>query len=302
MLVDFTGTAAEVDRGGVNAPLVYTRAHTIYALMCLLTSHLPNNEGCFRPITIIAPEGCVLNCRYPASVNERTLSGWHILPAIYAALADVLPQNVMAGCGLLQSFQTRGLNDGYGRPFNVPCFSGGGQGASFARDGLPGYIFPSTSSGMSIEVFESKSPGFIRSKSLLPDSGGAGQYRGGLGQRMVISKLPGYEMPLYVYAQPDLRVIPPQGLLGGKTGYTAHLTLNGEVPATGSQFDREGYLILYGEEDVIVFDLPGGGGYGDPRLRDRDALRSDLARGYVSLEGLRRDYSIDMVDLESDAS
>jgi 5-oxoprolinase (ATP-hydrolysing)/N-methylhydantoinase A len=199
----------------------------------------------------------------------------------------------MAGCGLLQSFRTRGV-DVDGRLFNVPFFSGGGQGASHGRDGLPGYIFPSTSSGMSVELFELKSAGFVRSKRLLADSGGAGQFRGGLGQRIEITKLPGYQPSLPIYMHPDLTICHPQGLQGGKPGRSARLTLNGEAPQRDSQFDREGLLFLNDQHDVIVFDLPGGGGFGDPKARNRDALRQDIRRGYVTPEGAQKDYGIEM--------
>jgi len=292
LTVDFTGTSGEVGRAGMNAPLVYSKAHTCYALMCILTPNVPNNEGCFRPVTVVAPEGCILNCRFPATVNSRTRSGWHIAPAIYAALAEALPEKVMAGCGLLQSFRTRGVERD-GRAFNVPSFSGAGQGASFGRDGMPGYIFPSTSSGMAVELFEMKAPAFIRSKRLLSDSGGAGQYRGGLGQRIVIGKLPGYEAPLPIYMHPDLMVCPPPGLLGGKDGCAARVTFNGALQGAGSSFDREGMMDLVEASDEIIFDLPGGGGYGDPATRAPEAIQRDLALGYVTPEGVTRDYGID---------
>jgi len=289
--VDFTGTSGEVERAGMNAPFVYTKAHTCYALMCLLTPNLPNNEGCFRPVSIIAPEGCILNCRFPASVNSRTRSGWHIAPAIYAAIADALPEKVIAGCGLLQSFRTRGVERD-GRAFNVPSFSGAGQGASFGRDGIAGYIFPSTSAGMAVELFEAKSPTLIHSKRLLPDSGGAGQYRGGLGQRIVLGKLPGYEEVLPIHMHPDLMTCPPPGILGGSDGRVAHVTLNGELLGPGSTLDREGVIYLRHASDAITFDLPGGGGYGDPALRDPVAVRQDLAMGYITAEGALHSYGV----------
>jgi N-methylhydantoinase B/oxoprolinase/acetone carboxylase alpha subunit len=184
-----------------------------------------------------------------------------------------------------------------GRAFNVPCFSGAGQGASLGRDGQPGYIFPSTSSGMATELFELKSPGLISSRRLLPDSGGPGQYRGGLGQRIVIRKLPGYTPPLAMYLHPDLRVCPAPGVLGGMDGRSARVTFNEEIPLPGSSFDREGVIMLVEETDTITFDLPGGGGYGDPHARDPQAVQRDLALGYITPAHAEEVYGATSVEM-----
>jgi 5-oxoprolinase (ATP-hydrolysing) len=124
----------QLPRGGINCTLNYTAAHTVYALKCILTPDIPSNAGCFRPISVEAPEGSILNCRYPAAVNQRTQTGWYCAPAIFAALADVLPDRVQAFTGLPMGAGAYGL-DGDGSVYNDHLFQGGGQGASLHGDG-----------------------------------------------------------------------------------------------------------------------------------------------------------------------
>lgn len=280
--VNYTGTSRQVERGGINATLAYTRAQTFYSLMCALTPHLPNNEGSLRPLAIEAPPGSILNCTHPAPVNMRLRSGWHLNTVLYRALAEALGDRVMAGSGFLGAMQARGRRED-GALYNVPFFFGGGQGASLGRDGRAGYIYPSTAAGMSVEVFESRAPLMIRSKTLLPDSGGAGRWRGGPGQRVVVTTLPGWPDPVEILLTPDRLLCPAPGLLGGRPGSPTRVSLNGEPPAPDSTFYSDGYLTLTSDEDVLVWDHAGGGGYGDPGERDPDLLERDLAMRFIKL-------------------
>lgn len=266
LTVDYTGSADEVSPGGINATLSYTRAQTFYTLMCALAPHLPHNEGSLRPFTIVAPEGSILNCRFPAPVNLRLRSGWHLNTILFAALAAVLPGQVMAGSGFLAAFQARGRRPD-GSQFNVPFFAGGGQGASAGRDGRPGYIYPSTAAGMSVEVFESRTPLVIHHKAILPESGGAGQWRGGPGQRVIAGLVPGWAQPVELLMTPDRMVCPAPGLLGGSPGAPVRVTVNGDAPAAGSAFYQAGYVTLTAPADLLVWDFAGGGGWGDPARR-----------------------------------
>jgi len=291
MEVDFAGSSPQVARGGLNSTLAYARAQTFYSLMCVLSPHLPNNEGSLRPLTITAPEGSILNCRYPAPVNLRLRSGWHISGALYAALAPVLPERVLAGSGFLGAFQTRGLDGG--RPFAVPFFAGGGQGASLGRDGRPGYIYPSTAKGMSVEMFESRTSLVIAEKRLLPDSAGAGQFRGGPGQRIRVRLHPAKRGPVHINLTPDRMRCPAPGFNGGLPGRRAQVLLNGREPGPESSFFREGLLTLERPEDELVFDLPGGGGFGPPEARDPRRIDADLQRRIVTPAGIQRDYRRD---------
>ena len=289
MAVDYAGSDPEVRRGGINATLAYTQAQTFYSLMCALTPHLPNNEGSLRPLTIAAPAGCILNCRYPAPVNLRLRSGWHLNTALYAALAAALPGRVMAGSGLLAAMQARGQRPD-GGSFNVPFFAGGGQGASQGRDGRAGYIYPSTAAGMSVEIFESRVPLLIRAKRLLADSGGAGQWCGGPGQQVEITPLPGWPEPIEILMAPDRMVCPAPGLQGGRPGGLSRVLVNGEPPAPGSTFYEAGYVTLESDQEVLTWDFAGGGGWGEPRAREPAAVERDLARGLITSTAAQRLY------------
>src|SRR5215211_7158475 len=169
--VDYAGSAPEQPGGGVNCTFTYTRAHTVYPLKCLLTPNVPNNEGCFRPIQVAAPEGSILNCRRTASVNTRTRTGWHLHTLLFGALAPVLPDRVQAGNGLMHAFRAAGT-EADGRPFGVHFFSGGGRGAGSATAGLGHNCFPSSAGNIPVEVFEARSPILIEERSLLDSTGG----------------------------------------------------------------------------------------------------------------------------------
>lgn len=285
--VDYTGSAGQVE-AGINCTLAYTRAQTFYSLMCALTPELPNNEGSLEPFSIHAPEGSILNCRFPAPVNLRLRTGWHINTVLYRALAPVLGDRVMAGCGFLAAFMARGTCGG--RPFSIPFFAGGGQGASRGRDGRPGYIFPSTAAGMSVERFESLAPLVIERKELLTDSGGAGRWRGGVGQRIEVGLVPGQNEPVEILLTPDRMLCPAPGLDGGQAGGSCRVLLNGIPLAADSTFYTHGYVVLGTAGNRLLWDLPGGGGYGDPKLRDRRAVARDVALGLVSEDAARELY------------
>jgi len=291
LYVDYTGSSAQVGRGGTNSPLIYTISHTCYALKCALLPGTPNNEGCYRMIHVSAPEGSILNARYPASCNSRTRTGWHIGPALFDALQQALPENVIAGCGLLQSSRVycRGA-DGQGAI--VSYFAAGGQGAGWHHDGRPGYIYPSTAAGMAAEIWELRSPTLSVEKRILPDTGGAGRRRGGPGQRIALRRLPGWEGQVGVHFYPDRARYPAPGLLGGQPGAPARVQLNGQTLSPDDPVYREGYLALR-DGDLFTFDLPGGGGVGDPRQREPERVRADLERGWVTPEAARTVYGVE---------
>lgn len=293
--VDYTGSAAEVSPGGINATLSYTQAQTFYTLICALAPHLPHNEGSLRPLHITAPHGSILNCRFPAPVNLRLRSGWHLNTVIFAALSAALPDQVMAGSGFLAAFQARGAQPD-GTQFNVPFFAGGGQGASARHDGRAGYIYPSTAAGMSVEIFEGRTPLLIRSKAILPDSGGAGRQRGGPGQRVVVTTRPGWDAPVELLITQDRMTCPAPGLHGGQDGAPVRLTVNGQAPAADSTFYTAGYLTLASDADALVWDFAGGGGWGDPHERARDAVLRDIALGVVSPAAAHGVYGVTDAD------
>ena len=185
LVVDYDGTSPQVDRG-INVVYNYTHAYTTYPLACSISPSVPNNAGSFRPVTVTAPEGSVLNARYPCAVGARHLIGHFLSQAVFGALSGAIPERVLAdGSAGLWNTQLEG-HDRDGRVFSYIFFSAGGMGARPASDGLSATAFPSGIKGVPAEAIEAVSPVLMLKRELRPDSGGAGKYRGGLGQEMVL--------------------------------------------------------------------------------------------------------------------
>ncbi len=287
--VDFDGTGDQLESGGLNCTLAFTTGQTQYDLKCLLAAGIPHNEGSTHPITITAPQGSILNCTFPASVNARVYTYHH---SIFLALASVVPDRVMAEPGLYTFPRIVGTYAD-GKAFDAPIFAGGGQGGSRGRDGMGGFIFPSSASNVSIELFEAACPAVITEKEWIPDSPGAGQYRGGPAARVVVRRLPGYERPVRMRYFPIRAAVPATGMLGGKEGTIDVPLWNGAPAAADSEIIRDGWATFRSDDDELVFQAPSGAGYGDPRRRDRRAIEADIRSGIVTPEGARRDYGYD---------
>ena len=216
MVIDFAGTSPQIDRG-INCVLNYTHAYAVYPVKCAIDPFTPRNEGSYRAIAVRAPEGSILNPTFPAPVSARQLTGHLLAGAIYQALSPVIPGRIIAECGGAPTM--RALFSGVdpaGDRFSQVLFASGGMGACPHRDGLPTTAFPTNAGAGSIEAFESVAPLVVWAKQLRPDSGGAGQYRGGLGQEAVIEvRSPA---PLRLSLLSDRREHPAQGVLGGAAG------------------------------------------------------------------------------------
>jgi 5-oxoprolinase (ATP-hydrolysing)/N-methylhydantoinase A len=287
--IDYEGTDPQLEFGGLNCTLSYTTGDTHYALKCALAPHIPHNEGSTRPLKVLAPEGSILNATFPVSVNARTYTGWHLYQILYAALAEIVPQKALAGPGLLQFPRVVGTYPD-GKEYNAPIFAGGGRGGSHGEDGIGGFIFPSSASTVSAEVFETASPAIITCKEWLPDTAGAGKFRGGPAQRITLRKLPGYEPPIRVRYAPIRGKIPAPGLFGGQEGSLDNPTWNGQPITPELEIGRDGWSSFREQTDELSFEVPSGGGYGDPRERDPALIERDIALGFVTPEGARRDY------------
>ena len=279
MTIDYAGSDPEEARGGINCTLTYTQAHTVYPLKCLLSPNVPANEGTFRPFTIEAPDGSILNCNVPASVGSRTRTGWHLHPLIFGALEPVMPHRVQAGNGLMHSVHAYGQEDD-GRFFNAHFFVAGGRGASQGRDGIGRNCFPSSARNVAVEVFESRVPVLVHDRNLRPGSTGAGTWRGAFGHRIEFGPLPGYERPLSFFLNPDRLRFPPRGLAGGHDGPRTEIRLNGEL--LGPEEIGSGQITLKTADDRFEVAVPGGAGYGDPAERDRALIEADRAAGLVT--------------------
>jgi len=282
LTVDWVEAPPELPIGGVNCTYSYAAAHTVYALKSILTPDIPSNAGCFRPLHVRAPEGSVLNARHPAAVNQRTMVGWFCGPAIFRALAPVLPDRVQAFTGLPASGTAYG-RDGRGRTFNDHIMFGGGQGASRHGDGHAALMYPTSAGNVPVEMFEQRTPLLVERKELIPDSGGPGTHRGGPGQRLVLRKVaPG--PPVLVNIIPHGMGAPMAGLLGGLEGGAARFTVKGGTIRNGRGTTT--LVELRDPGDVIVVESAGGSGFGDPRHRPVAAIARDVAEGYVTKAGL----------------
>jgi N-methylhydantoinase B len=256
-----------------------TFADTFYPLKCSLTPELPNNEGLFRPITIHAPEGSVLNTTFPSAVKSRSKTSFHLHVVIYGALQRAMPDRIQAGSGSFWAMTMHGVHDD-GSTFNVHVLPNGGKGATARGDGLATIAFPYNGTVTPTEIIENQAPVVVEHKRLVPNSGGAGRYRGGLGQEMQFRVVG--SRPMIASARPDKVRFPPPGARRGRPGLAGRFTINGRDAAV------QPHRLVPG--DRITLRLPGGGGYGDPRGRPRASIQDDIANGYVTRASARANY------------
>ncbi len=283
LFVDWAGAPPQVDRGGINCTFSYTAAHTAYALKCMLTPEIPSNAGDFRPIHISAPEGSILNCTFPAAVSIRTMTGWYCAPAIFGALAPALPDRVQGFTGMPMGAAFYG-RDRDGRSFNDHLFQGGGQGAGESGDGKSSLLFPTSAANTSVEMFETRTPMLVECKELIPDSGGAGRRRGGLGQRVRVRKLYDDGQPAFVGLHPQGIEVDTPGHFGGRAGRRADISLEEDGTLLGHQA-LGGLAELRSASQRLTIELSGGSGYGDPRERPPEEVSRDLDEGLVTEKG-----------------
>ena len=280
---DFTGTSP-ISSNGVNVPLVYSQAYFTYAMLCALAPGMPNNFASLAPFTVSAPRGSIVNAEHPDPVAVRHVIGHFVTDLVLGAIAPALPDIVPAeGSGALWNFQvsaraSAASTDGSweGRdlpPVEILMFNSGGTGARPSLDGLSATAFPSGVRTMSIEATEQVGPMIVWRKELRPGSGGAGRFRGGLGQVIELGPTPGYEF--HFSAMFDRIENPARGRDGGSSGAPGAVYLD-----DGTPFNAKGkQLVPAGRR--LVLELPGGGGFGDPADRDADAIANDIDQGYV---------------------
>lgn len=284
LTVDFDGSPGQVALG-VNVTLNYTAAYTTYGIKCALGGDIPNNEGSFLPVTIKAPDGTLLNAKYPAAIGGRHLVG-HFLPSlVMGALANALPDNVMApGFDGLWDTHLSGVNPKTGKHFSFTWFASGGTGALNSKDGFSATAYPSGIAGVPSEVMEALAPMVMHRRELRMDSGGPGRARGGLGQTMEIELLTD-EPYLFSGLYERVKHAAP-GLHGGAAGAAGNLFTNNQVELEPK------ISALVSADTVPVLEMPGGGGYGPAIERDPALVLEDVRDGYVSVESAERDYGV----------
>jgi N-methylhydantoinase B len=287
MEIDWTGSAAQV-KGAINNTWSYTAAASFTAAKSVLSVNMPNNDGVFRAITVIAPEGTIMNALPPAACAARGLTGFRAADCCFGALAQLYPDRVFAASEGGNTGITIGGYDATRRPFIYVDFMSGAWGARPWADGLDGNtsMFANMAS-FSIEVIEAENPLEVLDYAMVPDTAGAGQYRGGVSLRRTWRMLAD-EGILQVRA--DRQTHRPYGLQGGGPGAAGRNVLDPDTPGERKLHGKLTMTLHRGE--IFRHDLPGAGGWGDPMLRDIALVGKDLRDGLVTIAGAARDYGV----------
>lgn len=293
IVIDYAGTS-RASAYGINSPLCYTEAYTCFGLKCIVAPEVPNNHGSLSVFRTVAEPGSAVHPVHPSPVTARHVIGQMLADVAFGCLAQALPGELPAeSAGSIWVLPFADAGGGAGRAaganasrFNVMNVGMGGIGARPGKDGLSVTAFPSGVGAIPVEVTESESPLVFWRKEFLPDSGGAGAFRGGLGQVIEVGSTE--EHPFTVSAATfDRMRNPPRGRDGGEAGRNGTARL-----ASGPLLeDKAVHTVPPG--DRLIVELPGGGGLGDPRRRGPERIRADLEAGYITAKGAGRDYGFD---------
>lgn len=286
--VDFTGSD-EQQKGPVNCPFISTRALAIFVLKCVTTPGLPVNEGCHRPLKIVAAQNSIFN---PGPLAPTTMYGWPVtqgVEVIAKALHPALPKRIPAASGADVIYvPIFGISRETGKFWAHLAPGLIGHGASFSSDGENALMNDAEGAprNIPIEVLEAREPILIEKYELEQDSGGAGEYRGGLGYRQVKKLLE----PASMISCIDRVKFPHWGLNGGKSGGRNYVIVQSKMKGEFEVLKTP--AIELDEGSKIVIGAGGGGGYGDPLKRSLEAVRLDVMNGYVSLGKAKEDYGV----------
>ncbi|MBP8296445.1 MAG: hydantoinase B/oxoprolinase family protein [Burkholderiales bacterium] len=252
--IDYAGSSPQSEFG-INESYNHTFAYTLCPFKCMLCPEIPNNAGFTRLFTVTAPEGSIVNSRFPAAVGARQLVGHLLQAAVFDALAEVMPDRVQADSGTpLWTMVLHGIDPEHAHTFSTILFFNGGMGAMRDRDGYACTSFPANISNTPLEVTENIAPILFRSKALYAGSGGAGMHKGGAGQVIAFeSRWPGL---IKASLLTERIRIPAKGLLGGGAGKAGYVHKNGTPVAQPKG------IVELAMGDVLEFALPGGGGFG----------------------------------------
>ncbi|MCZ7570940.1 MAG: hydantoinase B/oxoprolinase family protein [Ardenticatenaceae bacterium] len=287
MIIDYSGTSGQTTRG-INSVYNFTAAYAHYGVQCVLAMGGFANEGAFRPLEIIIPEGSLLNAIYPAPVNARHLTVHFAVFALHGALHKAAPERVPAeSAGPIGAFQFDGRSK-EGKRWTYIFFASGGMGARPSKDGLATTFFPNNALNIPVEVVESDSPVLMECKELISDSGGPGRYRGGLGQRLVM-RVRG-DSQSYLSCMLERLSHPATGLQGGGTGSTTRI-----FTSRRPTLDPKSRIEILPDE-VITVELPGGGGFGLPTHRDRHVVLADIREGYITAQEAYERFALQRSD------
>jgi len=292
--VDFAGSGPQ-SKGAYNVPPSALRASVIYAVKALLDPELMPNAGLFEPVTIAAPEGTIVNPRFPGAVGARSNTAQKVAGAVVGALSMLVPEDrrMASGNDIMASTLYAGPRSRRAGLFVYVETIGGGGGARADADGQDGiHVHITNTSNLPAEALEIEYDLLVDEYALIPDSGGAGRFRGGLGiARQIRALKPGMVCHLRV----DGSKTGSAGLQGGGEGGRGAVVKNhGRNSAETAPPKSANNVMAVGESYRI--ETPGGGGYGDPSRRDPVALAADLRGGKVSEAAARRDYGDALVE------
>jgi N-methylhydantoinase B len=280
---DFSRSSDAVP-AAINSYINYTRAYAVFAIKTFCNALDPQTEGSMRPIKLTVREGSFFNPKFPSPSGGRPILQIRIFDTINGALAKALPERAMGAFSHWSNPNIGGIDDRTGRPFVMYDVSLAGYGGKFGSDGEEAMTPVMNCSNIPVEVHETHNPVRIHCLELIPDTGGAGRWRGGCGLRKDIELLNSSAVLSHLG---DRHVFPPYGIFGGNEGALAQSILNpqGNAEPLHSKETRE---IKRG--DILSFRLSGAGGYGPPEERDPAAIREDIADGYVTEEMAREAY------------
>jgi N-methylhydantoinase B len=296
MIVDYSDSAIQA-RGPINCPLGVTASGTYNGLLQLTDPSIPTNSGCFRPVRIITRPGTIMNVDFPgACYGGNTETHNRIVDVMHDALVHAIPHRVSAPTGSTCCNLTYGGLNESGEYYANYQWDGVGWGAGQGRDGNSAIVAPGGNSRIqSIEVIENRFPWIVESYGLRPDSGGPGEFRGGLGTVRVMTA----KAPMQINGLSDRFVVPAQGLAEGASAATGAFLIRRKgcsewktVPEdSGAKSLSKFADVPLSEGDSIMFCTPGGGGFGPPSQRDPTALEHDILNGYVTMKAAESVYS-----------
>jgi N-methylhydantoinase B len=287
--VDFSGSSDQV-QAGINSYINYTRAYSAFAIKVFTDPYLPQNDGVVRPIHVTSRPGSLFNPSYPAPSSGRAVIQVRMFEVICGALAKVVPERAMAAFSHWSNPIVGGVDDRTGKRFIFYDLVLGGYGARAHKDGPDALCPVFNATNIPIEVHETHNPVLIHCLEFLPDTGGAGKFRGGCGVRKDVQILADKSV---VSLSGDRHRFPPFGLFKGQPGARAKTLLN---PHSGAIALSSKEVRELKRNDTISFQLSGGGGYGDPCERDPRAVLEDVLDGFVSAAEAERSYGVVIAD------
>ena len=283
---DFAGSGPQV-KGNMNNSFAGLQASVLFALKVLVDPDGPTNHGMIEPVTITAPEASVVNAAFPAATAARAQTCQRIIDVVLGALAEAVPDRVVAASNGANGCATFSGTGPDGRYYVYLETIGGGAGGRAYRDGNDGIqVNVTNTSNLPIEALENEYPLLVERYELVEDSGGPGQYRGGMGLRRVYR---GLGHTLTFSGQGERSVHPPWGLFGGGPGGTGRIRVlhdDGRI----DQLAVKPSSLEVPETAAVSVETPGAGGYGPPAQRDAGALDDDLRDGKFSAAFLQRNY------------